>query len=76
MISKKCICGKPILPNFCLCVSCQKIYGMDRSKWDKWLAFMVADLKREYEQEIDISNNEDTFTDLEFDMQLREECDE
>ena len=49
---------------------------MDRSKWDNWLAFMVADLKCEYEQEIDISNNEDTFTDLEFDMQLREECDE
>ena len=49
---------------------------MDRSKWDEWLAFMVADLKREYEQEIDVSNNEDTFTDLEFDMRFQEAVDE
>jgi len=49
---------------------------MDRSKWDEWLAFMVADLKREYEQEVEVSEHEDTFTDLESDKRFREECDE
>ncbi len=75
MIRRECVCGKSIPPNFCLCSSCQTKYGMDRSKWDEWLVFMVADLDREYKQEIEISENEDTFTDLEFDMQFREEYD-
>lgn len=74
MISKKCICGKPVPPNFCFCASCQKKYGMDRTKWDEWLAFMVADLKREYEQEIEVSKNEDTFTDLGVDIEVQEAC--
>jgi len=49
---------------------------MDRSRWEKWLAFMVADSDREYKQEIDVSKNEDTFTDLEFDVRLEEIYDE
>ena len=70
MIRRNCVCGNQIPSNFCLCSSCQKKYGMDRSKWEKWLVFMVADLDREYKQEIDVSENEDTFTDLEFDTRL------
>jgi len=49
---------------------------MDRSKWEKWLAFMVADLDREYKQSIEIVENEDTFADLEFDVCYEEMCDE
>lgn len=76
MIRRNCVCGNQIPPNFCLCASCQKKYGMDRSKWGKWLVFMVADLDREYKQEIDVSENEDTFTDLEFDTRLEKIYDE
>jgi hypothetical protein len=49
---------------------------MDRSKWEKWLVYMVADLDREYKQEIDVSKNEDIFTDLEFDVRLEDIYDE
>ena len=76
MIRRNCVCGNQIPPNFCLCASCQKKYGMDRSKWEKWLVYMVADLDREYKQEVEISEHEDTFTDLESDKRFREECDE
>lgn len=66
MIRRSCVCGKLILPNICLCDSCQKKYGMDRSKWDKWLAFMVADLDREYKKESEINQHEVSFTDIGF----------
>ncbi len=76
MIRRNCVCGNQTPPNFCLCASCQKKYGMDRSKWEKWLVYMVADLDREYKQEIDVSKNEDIFTDLEFDVRLEDIYDE
>ena len=76
MIRRNCVCGKSIPPKFCLCASCQEKYGMDRSKWDEWLVFMVADLDRDYKQEIEIVNNEDTFSDLSPDLQLQEVCDD
>lgn len=61
---------------FVYALRAKKKYGMDRSKWEKWLVYMVADLDREYKQEIDVSKNEDIFTDLEFDVRLEDIYDE
>jgi len=55
---KRCVCGKVITRNFDLCDKCLAEYGADRSKWDEWLVFMVADLKREYRQQAIIDERE------------------
>ena len=61
---KRCVCGKVITSNFDLCNKCLAEYGADRSKWDEWLVFMVADLKREYRQQRTIDEREIPFSEL------------
>jgi len=61
---KRCVCGKVITSNFDLCDECLAEYGADRSKWDDWLVFMVADLKREYRQQAIIDEREIPFSEL------------
>ncbi len=64
MNTKRCVCGKVITSNFDLCAKCAAEYGTDRSKWDDWLVFMVADLKREYRQQQIIDDREIPFSKL------------
>ena len=61
---KRCVCGKVITSNFDFCDKCLAEYGADRSKWDDWLVFMVADLKREYRQQAIIDEREIPFSEL------------
>ena len=61
---KRCVCVKVITSNFDLCDKCLAEYGADRSKWDDWLVFMVADLKREYRQQAVIDEREIPFSEL------------
>ena len=61
---KRCVCGKVITSNFDLCDKCLAEYGADRSKWDEWLVFMVADLKREYRRQRTIDEREIPFSEL------------
>lgn len=61
---KRCVCGKVITSNFDLCDKCLAEYGADRSKWDDWLVFMVADLKREYRQQAIIDERKIPFSEL------------
>lgn len=61
---KRCVCGKVITSNFDLCDKCLAEYGADRSKWDDWLVFMVANLKREYRQQAIIDEREIPFSEL------------
>ena len=61
---KRCVCGKVITSNFDLCDKCLAEYGADRSKWDDWLVFIVADLKREYRQQAIIDEREIPFSEL------------
>jgi len=75
-ITRKCVCGRTIPPVFCLCKSCQVKYGMDRSKWEEWLTFMVADLDREFKQEVEIDDNEITTTDLGLDLRFERDDDD
>lgn len=46
-MKKRCVCGKRIPFHWSLCGRCSNIYGMDRTKWPKWLAFHVGDIQRE-----------------------------
>jgi len=62
--TKRCVCGKVITSQFDLCNKCQAEYGLDRSKWDDWLIFMVADLKRERRQQAIIDEREIPFSEL------------
>ena len=64
MEAKRCVCGKVITSQFDLCNKCQAEYGLDRSKWDDWLIFMVADLKRERRQQAIIDEREIPFSEL------------
>ena len=64
METKRCVCGKVITSQFDLCNKCQAEYGLDRSKWDDWLIFMVADLKRERRQQAVIDKREIPFSEL------------
>ena len=64
MKSKRCVCGKVITSQFDLCDNCQAEYGLDRSKWEEWLVFMVADLKREYRQNTIIDEHEIPFSEF------------
>ena len=63
-MSKRCVCGKVITSRFDLCDKCQDEYGLDRVRWPDWLAFMVADIKREIRQDELCGEREITFTDL------------
>jgi len=49
---------------------------MDRSKWEEWLTFMVADLDREFKQEVEIDDNEITTTDLGLDLRFERDDDD
>jgi len=62
--TKRCVCGKVITSQFDLCNKCQAEYGLDRSKWDDWLIFMVADLKRERRQQAIIDERAIPFSEL------------
>ena len=64
METKRCVCGKVITSQFDLCNKCQAEYGLDRSKWDDWLIFMVADLKRERRQQAIIDEREIPFSEV------------
>ena len=64
METKRCVCGKVITSQFDLCNKCQAEYGLDRSKWDDWLIFMVADLKRERRQQAIIDERAIPFSEL------------
>ena len=46
-MSRKCPCGKPILPNRRICKECGDIYGFDSSEWPEWLRMLVNDITRE-----------------------------
>jgi len=66
--TKRCICGKVITSQFYLCSKCQEEYGVDRTKWPEWLAFMVSDIERERRQNINAEQKEITFSDLGIDI--------
>ncbi len=68
MKTKRCICGKVITSQFYLCSKCQEEYGVDRTKWPEWLAFMVSDIERERRQNINAEQKEITFSDLGIDI--------
>ena len=63
-MNKRCVCGKVITSQFDLCDNCQAEYGLDRSKWEEWLVFMVADLKREHRQTAIIDEHEIPFSEF------------
>ena len=52
-IGKRCVCGKRIPFKWSLCGRCSNIYGMNRSKWPKWLHFQVNDIQREIDAMLD-----------------------
>ncbi len=47
---KHCFCGKAIPVKWRLCNEHAAEYGTDPQKWDDWLKFLMADMKREYDQ--------------------------
>ena len=44
---RRCVCGKPILPNRRICRECGEIYGFSSSEWPEWLRLTVNDITRE-----------------------------
>jgi hypothetical protein len=63
-MNKRCVCGKVITSQYDLCNYCAAEYGLDRSKWEQWLVFLVADLKRERRQAEVVGRHEVSFTDI------------
>lgn len=68
MNAKRCVCGKVITSQFYLCSKCQDEYGLDRSKWPEWLAFLVSDMERERRQNTIAGQKEIMFSELGFDV--------
>lgn len=44
---RHCVCGKVITIDSALCNECVKEYGVDRSKWDLWVVYLVSDEEHE-----------------------------
>jgi hypothetical protein len=46
-MTRRCPCGKAILPNRRICKECGEIYGFISAEWPEWLRLIVNDITRE-----------------------------
>ena len=51
MGARRCVCGIAIPWHWSLCAACLERHGADRARWPEWVAYLVADIQRELDDD-------------------------